>query len=89
MDVVLEGSMDADQSYKYAVALSRLPHVVAVKLTTANYVNGQRIGERPAADVTDAYLTGLPNVDLAAMRLIASSRRYVEPPLQVPSMSAD
>jgi putative drug exporter of the RND superfamily len=82
MDVVLEGSMDADQLDKYAVALSRLPHVVAVKLATANYVNGQRIGERPLPNVTGAYLTVLPNVDPcsdAAHRLLDEVRQTPSP----------
>jgi RND superfamily putative drug exporter len=78
MDVVLEGSRDAYQLDEYAVALSRLPHVVAVKLTTANYVNGQRIGERPGPSANGAYLTVLPDVDPysdAAHRLLDQVRR--------------
>lgn len=63
MDVVLEASASADQLDAYAVALSQLPHVVAVKLATADYVDGQRIGEKPVPDANGAYLTVLPNVD--------------------------
>jgi putative drug exporter of the RND superfamily len=82
MDVVLEGSMDADQLDNYAVALSRLPHVAAVKLATASYVNGQRIGESPLPNVTDAYLTVVPNVDPcsdAAHRLLDEVRQTPSP----------
>ncbi len=78
MDVVLEGSRDGYQLDEYAVALSRLPHVVAVKLTTATYVNGQRIGERPGPSANGAYLTVLPDVDPysdAAHRLLDQVRR--------------
>ena len=40
MDVVVEGSAGADRLDTYASALSQLPHVVAVKLGTANYIDG-------------------------------------------------
>jgi RND superfamily putative drug exporter len=63
MDVVLEASASADHLDAYAVALSQLPHVVVVKLATAEYVDGQRIGERPVPDANGAYLTVLPDVD--------------------------
>lgn len=63
MDVVLEGSVSADQLDTYATALSRLPHVVAVKLGTTSYVDGQRIGEKPVPDANGAYLRLLPDVD--------------------------
>jgi RND superfamily putative drug exporter len=82
MDVILEASADADQLDAYAVALSRLPHVVAVKLTTANYVDGQRIGERPVPDANGAYLTVVPDVDPysdAAHHLLDQVRRTPSP----------
>ena len=63
MDVVLEGSVGADRLDRYASALSQLPHVVAVKVGTASYVDGKRIGERPVPDANGAYLTVLPDVD--------------------------
>ncbi len=63
MDVVLEGSADADQLDGYAGALSQLPHVVAVKLGMTSYVDGKRIGEKPVPDANGAYLRLLPDVD--------------------------
>lgn len=82
MDVVLEASADADQLDSYALALSRLPHVVAVKLPTANYVDGHRIGERPVPNANGAYLTVLPDVDPygdAAHRLLDQVRQTQSP----------
>jgi RND superfamily putative drug exporter len=82
MDVILEASADADQLDAYAVALSRLPHVVAVKLATASYVDGQRIGERPVPEANGAYLTVMPAVDLysdEAHRLLDQVRRTPSP----------
>nr|WP_256736255.1 MMPL family transporter [Mycolicibacterium hippocampi] len=63
MDVILEGSAGADQLDGYAGALSQLPHVVAVKLGLTSYVDGQRIGEKPAPEPNGAYLRVLPDVD--------------------------
>lgn len=63
MDVLLDNSASADQLDGYAGVLSRLPHVVAVKLGTTSYVNGQRIGERPVPDTNGAYLRLIPDVD--------------------------
>jgi putative drug exporter of the RND superfamily len=63
MDVILEGSAGADQLDGYAVALSQLPHVVAVKLGMTSYVDGQRLGETPVPDANGGYLTVLPDVD--------------------------
>ncbi|MGV0849825.1 MMPL family transporter [Mycolicibacterium phlei] len=63
MDVIVEGSSDPEHLDNYAATLSRLPHVVAVKLGAASYVGGQRLGERPAPDMDDAYLRVLPDVD--------------------------
>jgi putative drug exporter of the RND superfamily len=82
MDVILESSADTDQLDAYAVALSRLPHVVAVKITTANYVDGQRIGERPVSDSNGAYLMVVPDVDPysdAAHHLLDQVRRTPSP----------
>ena len=89
MDVVIEGSTDADQLDEYAVALSRLPHVVAVKLTNANYVNGQRIGERPALTLMAPTSRSSRMSILPAMRPDACLIRYVKHPFQVPCLSAD
>jgi RND superfamily putative drug exporter len=89
MDVIVDGPVDADQLDTYAVALSRLPHVVAVKLAPAIYVSGQRIGDEPAANANGAYLTVLPDVDPcsdAAHRLLDQVRG---PHLQLPSLSVD
>ncbi|MGV0797944.1 MMPL family transporter, partial [Mycolicibacterium elephantis] len=66
MDVVLDGTVGADQLDTYAAELSRLPHVVAVTLATTDYVDGQRIGAMPAAGMYGAYLTVLPDVDPAS-----------------------
>ncbi|MFV1364413.1 MMPL family transporter [Mycolicibacterium elephantis] len=66
MDVVLDGAVGADQLDAYAAELSRLPHVVAVTLTTTDYVDGQRIGAMPMAGMNGAYLTVLPDVDPAS-----------------------
>lgn len=63
MDLLLDNSASADQLDGYAGVLSRLPHVVAVKLGTTSYVNGQRIGERPVPDTNGAYLRLIPDVD--------------------------
>ena len=63
MDVLVEASADADQLDTYAVALSKLPHVVSVTTGGANYVDGQRIGEEPVPNANGAYLTVLPDVD--------------------------
>jgi RND superfamily putative drug exporter len=63
MDVVLDPPVRADQLDTYAGVLSRLPHVVAVKIGKTSYVDGQRIGERPMPDTNGAYLTVLPDVD--------------------------
>ncbi len=63
MDVILEGSADAEQLETYAAALSQLPHVAAVKLATANYVDGQRYGERPVPAADGVHLTVLPDVE--------------------------
>jgi RND superfamily putative drug exporter len=63
MDVILEGSAGADQLDEYAGALSQLPHVVAVKLGSTSYVDGQRSGEMPVSDVNGAYLRLLPDVE--------------------------
>ena len=63
MDVIVEGSAGADQLDGYAGALSQLPHVVAVKLGMTSYVDGQRVGEKPAPEANGAYLRVLPNVD--------------------------
>jgi RND superfamily putative drug exporter len=82
MDVIVDGPVDADQLDTYAVALSRLPHVVAVKLAPAIYVSGQRIGDEPAANANGAYLTVLPDVDPcsdAAHRLLDQVRRTPSP----------
>jgi putative drug exporter of the RND superfamily len=82
MDVVLEAPTSVDQLDTYAVALSQLPHVVAVKLATANYVNGQRIGEKPVPDANGAYLTVLPDVDAysdAAHTLLDEIRQTPSP----------
>ena len=88
MDVVLEASASANQLDNYAVALSQLPHVVAVKLATADYVDGQRIGEKPVPDAQGAYLTVLPDVDPYSDAAHCCLIRYVKPHLQVPRMSA-
>ena len=82
MDVVLEAPASADQLDSYAVALSQLPHVVAVKLATADYVDGQRIGEKPVPDANGAYLTVLPDVDAysdAAHALLDQVRQTPSP----------
>lgn len=82
MDVVLESSADADQLDSYAVALSRLPHVAAVKLATADYVNGQRVGEKQVPDAKGSYLTVVPDVDPhsdAARLLLDQVRRTPSP----------
>lgn len=63
MDVLLENPVSPEQLDAYAGALSRLPHVVAVKLGMASYVNGQRIGEAPVPDANGAYLRVIPDVD--------------------------
>jgi RND superfamily putative drug exporter len=63
MDVLVEASADADQLDTYAVALSKLPHVVSVTTGGADYVDGQRIGEQPVPNADGAYLTVLPDVD--------------------------
>lgn len=63
MDVILEGSAGADQLDGYAAALSRLPHVVAVRLGLTSYVDGQRMGEKPVPDANGAYLRVLPDVE--------------------------
>ena len=63
VDVIVEPSADADHLDTYAVALSKLPHVVAVNTGGADFVDGQRIGEKPVPDANGAYLTILPDVD--------------------------
>lgn len=63
IDVILDAPVDTDGLDSYAVALSQLPHVVAVKLATADYVGGQRIGEKPVPDAKGGYLTIHPDVD--------------------------
>jgi hypothetical protein len=40
LDVILEPTVGADQLDRYAVALSQMPHVVAVKLGTTNSEQG-------------------------------------------------
>lgn len=62
MDVILEGSAGADQLDAYAETLSALPHVVAVKLGTTSYADGQRMGEIPVPGADGAYLRLLPDV---------------------------
>lgn len=82
LDVVLDATADAAQLDAYAVALSRLPHVVAVKLPSANYVNGQRMGNEPVSGAGGAYLTVLPDVDPysdAAHGLLDQVRRTPAP----------
>ncbi|WP_428341839.1 MMPL family transporter [Mycobacterium sp.] len=82
MDVILEASADADQLDPYAMALSRLPHVAAVKLATANYVNGRHVGEKPVPHADGPYLTVVPDVDPysdAAHRLLDQVRRTPSP----------
>jgi RND superfamily putative drug exporter len=82
MDVVLEASVSADQLDSYALALSRLPRVVAVKLSTANYVDGRRIGGSPVPNAHGDYLTVLPDVDPysdAAHRLLDQVRQTPSP----------
>jgi RND superfamily putative drug exporter len=82
MDVVLEGPVEAGRLDSYAADLSRLPHVVAVKRATADYVAGQRIGRPPVSDVNGAYLTVLPDVDPgsdAAHRLLDQVRESQYP----------
>jgi RND superfamily putative drug exporter len=61
--VIVEDAADADQLDTYAASLSRLPHVVAVKLGMASYVDGQRVGDKPVSDANGVYLTALPDVD--------------------------
>lgn len=63
MDVLLDDSASAGQLDGYARALSQLPHVVAVKLGMTNYVDGQRMGERPVPNANGAYLQVIPDVD--------------------------
>ncbi|MCP9274020.1 MMPL family transporter [Mycolicibacterium arenosum] len=82
MDVLLENSASAEQLDGYAGALSRLPHVVAVKLGLASYVDGQRMGEKPVPDANGAYLRVIPDVDPysdAANQLLDQVRRAPAP----------
>jgi putative drug exporter of the RND superfamily len=93
MDVILEGSASADQLDTYAAALSQLPHVGAVELATASYVDGQRIGEQPVPDAYGAYLTVLPDVDPysdAAHLLLDQVRQTPSPgPVHVGGLTAE
>ncbi len=63
IDVVLQSPANADQLDAYATALSRIRHVVAVKLGSTSYADGRRIGERPVPQGEGCYLTVLPDVD--------------------------
>ena len=93
MDVVLDASASADQLDTYAGALSKLPHVVAVKVATADYVDGQRIGEKPVPDANGAYLTVLPDIEPysgAAHVLLDQVRQTPSPgPVYVGGLTAE
>ena len=63
MDVILEGSVDADQLDGYAGALSQLPHVVAVKLGTSKLCRRATHWRKAGARREWRLSTVLPDVD--------------------------
>lgn len=63
MDVIINAPVAADRLDEYGMALSRLPHVVTVTASSANYALGQRIAGAPTVPANGAHLTVLPEVD--------------------------
>ena len=82
MDVILEGSVGADQLDEIRRGVVTVAARRSRQAGNANYVNGQRIGERPVPDANGAYLTVLPDVDPysdAAHLLLDQVRRTPSP----------